>query len=99
MSISPSAPLIPGLAQAEVDFVIPRVGVDLPMGIDPFLLFKSRDSELSQLHSIILQTFNEGIALIRSGKLSDVRQLFDFPEASEVGFGYTQKSKRGAGVG
>jgi len=98
-STRPNTPLLKGISQFEVDFVIPRIGVDLPMGIDPFLLFKSRDSELAQLHSIILQTFNEGIALIRNGKLSHVRQLFDFPEASEVGFGYTQKSKRGAGVG
>src|SRR5438552_2971636 len=69
------------------------------MGIDPFLLFKSRDADLSGLHSIILRTFNQGIELLRTGNVSNVRELFDFPEASEIGFGYTQKSKRGAGVG
>lgn len=100
-SNSPQAntPLLRGISQFEVDFVIPRIGVDLPMGIDPFLLFKSRDSELFDLHSTILQTFGRGIELLRRGKLSEVRHLFDFPEASEIGFGYTQKSKRGAGVG
>jgi hypothetical protein len=34
------APLIQGVSQYEVDFVIPRAGIDVPVGIDPFLLFK-----------------------------------------------------------
>ena len=29
--------------QSEVDFVIPRFDQDLPLCIDPFLLYKSRD--------------------------------------------------------
>ena len=41
--LKPNTPLLRGISQYEVDFVIPRVGVDLPLGIDPFLLFKSRD--------------------------------------------------------
>lgn len=94
-----NSPLLTGISQFEVDFVIPRVGVDLPMGIDPFLLFKSRDADLSDLHSIILRTFNHGIDLLRTGNVTEVRRLFDFPEASEIGFGYTKKSKHGAGVG
>jgi hypothetical protein len=41
----PRAPLIRGVSQYDVDFVIPRIGVDVPVGIDPFLLYKSRDAE------------------------------------------------------
>ena len=69
----PSTPLLKGISQFEVDFVIPRVGVDLPMGIDPFLMFKSRDVELSELHSTILQTFNYGLELLRADKVGDLR--------------------------
>lgn len=99
MSISPSAPLIPGLAQAEVDFVIPRAGVDLPLGIDPFLLFKSRDPTLADLHRVILAAFNRGIEAIRSQDAPTARRILHYPEASEIALGYTQAGRRGSGVG
>lgn len=96
---SPNTPLLLGISQFEVDFVIPRVGMDLPIGIDPFLLFKSRNSVLSALHSSILRVFNKGIEFVRAGKTNEAEQLFDFPEVAEIGLGYTKKGKRGAGVG
>ena len=34
--LSPNTPLLRSVAQAAVDFVIPRMGIDLPLGIDPF---------------------------------------------------------------
>jgi hypothetical protein len=95
----PNTPLLKGVSQFEVDFVIPRVGIDLPMGIDPFLLFKSRDVALSELHSTILEAFNYGVDLVRKEQTDDARYLFKFPEVSEIGLGYTKKGKRGAGVG
>jgi hypothetical protein len=97
--LKPNAPLLYGVSQYEVDFVIPRVGVDLPLGIDPFLLFKSRDPYLSSLHKNILDSFNHGINLVREGNIQGARNLFEFPEASEIGLGYTKKGKRGSGVG
>jgi hypothetical protein len=47
-------------SQAEVDFVIPDLAGDLRLGIDPFLLFKSRDGELKAEHERLLETFNFG---------------------------------------
>lgn len=95
----PRAPLLPNLSQYQVDFVIPRIGVDLPLGIDPFLLFKSRDADYRKLHKLIIDTFNAGVKAIRDGDTDEARRLFDFPEVSAVGFGYTQGGKRGSGVG
>jgi len=94
-----NTPLLKGVSQFEVDFIIPRVGIDLPMGIDPFLLFKSRDITLSNLHSIILEAFNNGINQVRQERIDEARYLFKFPEVSEIGLGYSKKGKRGAGVG
>jgi hypothetical protein len=94
-----NTPLIQEVSQFEVDFVIPRLGKDLPLGIDPFLLFKSRDPQFLKLHSQLLDTFNMGIDAIRSRKIEEARRLFQFPEVSEIGLGYTVKGKRGAGVG
>lgn len=96
---NPYTPLLKGISQFDVDFVIPRIGVDLPLGIDPFLLFKSRNETFSTLHGIILTAFNKAIDALRSGDIATARYLFNFPEVSEIGLGYTQKGKRGSGVG
>jgi hypothetical protein len=98
-SVDPRAPLIPNVSQYEVDFVIPRVGIDLPLGIDPFLLFKSRDFQFRQLHVSLLNVFNAGILAVRRNDLTTARYLFSFPEVSAIGMGYTRKGKRGSGVG
>lgn len=98
-SAADHAPLLPSVSQFEVDFVIPRVGVDLPLGIDPFLLFKSRDPALAALHAQILDVFNAGIEAVRDGRLDDARRLFHFPEPAEIGLGHTKNGKRGAGLG
>src|SRR5215469_15299515 len=95
----PSSPLIRGVSQYDVDFVIPRVGIDLPVGIDPFLLYKSRDPEFRRLHAELLATFNFGIASIRDGKANDAYRILDFPEVSAIGMGYSRRGKRGSGVG
>ena len=97
--LDPRAPLLPHLSPYHVDFVIPRIGIDLPLGIDPFLLFKSRDSEYRQLHTLLIATFNAGVAAIREKDTDEAHRLFDFPEVSAIGLGYTQGGKRGSGIG
>lgn len=96
---NPNALLVEGISQYDVDFVIPRTGVDIPVGIDPFLLYKSRDAEYRTLHDALLAAFNSGIEAVRRGALAHASALFDFPEVASIGFGYTQGSKRGSGVG
>ena len=95
----PRAPLLPNVSQYEVDFVIPRIGVDVPLGIDPFLLYKSRDQEFRELHDLLLGMFNAGIAAVRDGALEDAARIFDFPEVAAIGLGYASNSRRGSGVG
>ena len=93
------APLLTGVSQYEVDFVIPRIAIDLPLGIDPFLLYKSRDPDYRELHGRLLEVFNLGIAAIKRGDLDEAARILDFPEVSAIGLGYTQGGKRGSGVG
>lgn len=92
-------PLLRGISQYDVDFVIPRKGVDIPLGIDPFLLFKSRDPEYRELHGLVLNVFNAGVASVRAGDIALARSILTFPEVPEIGLGYTQGSRRGSGVG
>lgn len=88
-----------GFSQGEVDFVIPRLDEDLPLCIDPFLLYKSRDEVLRDLHSQLLGVFNDGVSLFESGELDDFHHLIDFPEPNEIGFGYSEGAIRGSGLG
>lgn len=99
MTAAGRAPLISNVSQYDVDFVIPRLGVDLPLGIDPFLLFKSRDPEYRSLHATLIRAFNAGVEAVRRGALNEATRIFDFPEVSAVGLGYTRDGKRGSGVG
>ncbi len=85
--------------QSQVDFVIPELEVDLPLSIDPFLLFKSRDKVLKDLHTRLLSIFDEGIRLYRSGNRAGLDRLIDFPEVDEIGFGYSEQAIRGRGMG
>jgi hypothetical protein len=95
----PRASLLPNVSQYEVDFVIPRIGIDVPVGIDPFLLYKSRDPDYRRLHELLLDVFNAGLDAIRRKAIVEARGIFDFPEVSAIGLGYTQNSRRGSGVG
>lgn len=98
-SNKPHSLLLEGISQYEVDFVIPKIGVDLPLGIDPFLLYKSRDPELAALHQNMVNAFNQGISYVSKSNEDAARTFFDFPEVEQIGFGYSQNSKRGSGVG
>ncbi|MBS1793392.1 MAG: hypothetical protein JSS81_06035 [Acidobacteria bacterium] len=91
--------LLEGISQFEVDFVIPHVGADIPVGIDPFLLYKSRDQILSKLHTKIIEAFNQGVRLIADRKYREAEQLFTYPEVKEIGLGYSKDGKDGDGVG
>lgn len=85
--------------QAEVDFVIPNLKMDIPLAIDPFLLFKSRDPYLRGLHTQMVSIFNQGIELYQNGDRRGLDRLIQFPEIDEIGFGYSDQSIRGRGLG
>ena len=63
----PTAPLLEDVSQYDVDFVIPRLGIDLPLGIDPFLDVRERDEEFRRLHQLITAHFNAGVQSVRWG--------------------------------
>jgi hypothetical protein len=85
--------------QAEVDFVIPDLEEDLPLCIDPFLLYKSKDPRLRKLHSQLLGIFDAGIKAYQEGQKRELDRLIDFPEVDEIGFGYSEGRIGGRGLG
>lgn len=85
--------------QAEVDFVIPNLLSDLPLCIDPFLLFKSRDPYFATLHDKLVSVFNQAISLYKKKRIGEIKRLIHFPEVNEIGFGYTEGRIKGSGLG
>lgn len=87
------------LRQADVDFVLPNLATDLRIGIDPFLLWKSRDPEYRAVHDALLAAFNYAIDRFSRGDQETAQRIIDFPEVEEIGFGYRQGKAPGTGMG
>lgn len=49
--------------QEEVDFAIPFLDEDVPLYLDPFLMWKSPAMQDNGLHSILINSFNHLEAL------------------------------------
>src|SRR3990172_4475657 len=85
--------------QADVDFVIPDLAGDVRLGIDPFLLFKSRNTEYKAAHAQLLNVFNSAIRAYAAGDVGHAGRVLDFPEVNEINFGYRTSSDHGSGLG
>ena len=85
------------IPQAELDFAIPFLEEDIPLYVDPFLLWKSPSYQDKSLHGSILNSFNNLGYLAKKGQVDRaVRQLILASECEEVGLGVsaTKKGKR-----
>lgn len=87
------------LTQEEVDFVIPRMEDDIPLYVDPFLLWKSPSQQDNSLHTEMLRSFNKlGYEFTKDKKDTAVNILKELSECTEVGLG-TAKTKKGHHIG
>ncbi len=83
------------ITQEEVDFAIPFLDEDIPLYLDPFLLWKSPAQQDNALHLSLVNSFNHLGYLRNKGNISEATDtLVNLSECSEVGLG-TGKSKRG----
>lgn len=83
--------------QHELGFAIPFLSEDIPLYVDPFLLWKSPSMQDSGLHQILLAGFNNIGSLFQHGDEGEaVEQLILASECDEVGLGNssTRKGKR-----
>lgn len=74
---------------------------DLPLFIDPFLLFGSKKSEYQKLHKKILAylTFLKSKSEAGVTDLSQIRSWYLFPEVKQNWFGYSKVGNSGTGLG
>lgn len=85
--------------QEEVDFAIPFLDEDIPLFVDPFLLWKSPSLQDNSLHSSIINSFNFlGNNFIKGNELDTTNIIIELSECNEVGLG-TSKTKKGKQIG
>lgn len=87
------------VAQHEIDFAIPFLGEDIPLYVDPFLMWRSPSFADKGLHQMLLGAFNNIGALAKSGAHDEaIAQLILSSECDEVGLG-TSASRTGHRIG
>jgi hypothetical protein len=74
---------------------------DLPLFVDPFLLFNSARADYQELHDEIIEYLRYLRGLSEKGNLTpaEVRYLYRFKEVHQNWFGYTYMGNRGHGLG
>lgn len=76
------------LLQNEVDFAIPFLDEDIPLYVDPFLLWKSPSQQDNALHTQIVSTFNRlGEMFVKGQEVEAISLLTEMSECNEVGLG------------
>jgi len=86
--------------QEDVEFAIPRLHEDIPLCVDPFLLWSSEKPEYQELHKRLLEFFHLVSHLVSSGDVTEAANLLArCAEHPEIGLGYAGGSKRGSSIG
>lgn len=84
-------------AQAELDFAIPFFDEDIPLYVDPFMLWRSPSQQDQALHTSLVNAFNHlGYLAFKGNEDQAVKTLIAASECDEVGLGSsaTRKGKR-----
>lgn len=86
------------VTQEEVDFAVPFLDEDIPLYLDPFLLWRSPSQQDNALHTSLINSFNH-LGLLYNKKSQDdaINMLIEISECREVGLG-TGKSKQGTKI-
>jgi hypothetical protein len=88
------------IRQDEVDFVVPHMREDLPLCLDPFLLWKSEDPHYRELHNVLLGFVEQVRTHALTGHvIAAQRLLTEVREPVELGLGYAAGTKRGSAIG
>lgn len=88
------------LRQDEVDFVVPHLREDLPLYLDPFLLWSSSRDDYQELHESLLGFIGQVRAYAVNGEPLQAKKLLaEVREPNELGLGYASGSKRGSALG
>jgi hypothetical protein len=81
-------------AQSELDFAIPFLAEDIPLYLDPFLLWRSPSHQDQSLHTSLINSFNQLNWLQQKGRDDEaIESLITASECEETGLGLSAKRK------
>lgn len=79
------------ITQEVADFAIPFLDEDIPLSVDPFLLWKSPSMQDNALHTSLVNSFNHLGQMVRKGKAEEAAEfLMALSECEEVGLGFSE---------
>lgn len=88
------------IRQDEVDFVVPHLREDLPLCLDPFLLWKSDQAEYRDLHESLVGFLEQVRQKTLAGQAAAAHLLLsEIREPVELGLGYAAGTKHGSAIG
>lgn len=86
--------------QDDVPFAIPHLEEDIPLYLDPFLLWSSASTSYRELHEQLVGFLDHFRRLVLAGRTLDAeRLLLTCNEPQDLGLGYSQGSKSGSFIG
>jgi len=83
--------------QEEVDFAIPFLDEDIPLYVDPFLMWKISSQQDNSLHTSVVNSFNQLGNMFLNGRSQEAKNiLIQLSECDEAGLGSstTRKGKK-----
>jgi hypothetical protein len=84
--------------QEQVDFAIPFLEDDIPLAVDPFLLWRSPSQQDRALHLTIANSFNRlAHSFLRTGDASIINTIRELSDCYEVGLGFS-KNRHGTRI-
>src|SRR5580698_5738042 len=87
------------LSQADLDFAIPFLDEDIPLYLDPFLLWRSPSQQDQSLHTSLTNAFNHlGHLALHGNERQAISTLIKASECEEVGLG-TSSTRIGKRIG
>ena len=87
------------LVQGAADFAIPFLDEDIPLYLDPFLLWRSPSLQDQALHTSLINSFNHLGWLVKQGRRHEaVQLLINLSECDEVGLGVS-RTREGHRIG
>lgn len=87
-------------SQDDVGFAIPRLHSDIPLYVDPFLLWISDNPAYRALHEEVISFFRLVSEYVRNSHVEAAAQLLaGCKEPIAMGLGYASRSRQGSNIG
>jgi hypothetical protein len=87
------------LPQSELDFPVPFLDEDIPLYLDPFMLWRSPSHQDQALHTSLINAFNHLGYLVKQGEMdAAATTLIAASECDEVGLG-SSANRKGKRIG